>query len=294
MPAIILDGKILAEKIQKKIVKQIQGMLSKNLRAPCLAVIIAGEDPASMTYVCKKRQVCQILGINSKNYDLPSQTSETGLVNLIEQLNVDPNIDGILMQLPLPKHIATEKILETINPAKDVDGFHPYNIGCLAIGAPKFRPCTPKGIMVLLEHYKIQLKGLNAVVVGASNLVGKPMALELLNVGSTVDICHIHTRDLALHVKNADLVISAAGVPNLIKGDWIKNGTIVIDVGFNRLNGGRIRGDVEFEIAKTRAAWITPVPGGVGPMTVAMLMENTLFAYLSQESANKMKEYWKD
>lgn len=278
MSATVINGSLIAAEIQKNIARQVQMLITQGKRAPCLAVIMLGNDPASRTYVCKKRQACAELGITSKNYDLSDQTSEVILIDLIQQLNVDPNIDGILVQLPLPKQIITEKILATINPQKDVDGFHPYNIGCLAIGTPKFRPCTPKGIMVLLQHLKIPLQGLNSVIVGASNLVGKPMAMELLAVGTTVDICHIHTRDLATHVKNADLVIAAAGVPNLIKGEWIKNGAIVIDVGFNHIDGGRIRGDVEFEIAKEKAAWITPVPGGVGPMTVTMLMENTLFA----------------
>ncbi|OGT08073.1 MAG: bifunctional methylenetetrahydrofolate dehydrogenase/methenyltetrahydrofolate cyclohydrolase [Gammaproteobacteria bacterium GWE2_37_16] len=278
MTATIINGIKIAEKIQQDVATGIQKRLTNGLRAPGLVVIIVGDNPASKIYVQKKRQMCAQLGMFSKHYDLPTNTSEQALIELIKQLNIDQTIDGILVQLPLPKHITTEKILEAIHPNKDVDGFHPYNMGRLAMGIPLLRPCTPKGIMALLNNTKISLKGINATIIGASNIVGRPMALELLMAGATVTVCHIFTKDLPSHIRDADLLIAAAGVPNLIKGNWIKEGAIVIDVGFNRLPNGKIVGDVELEIAKEHASWITPVPGGVGPMTVAMLMENTLFA----------------
>jgi len=279
MPAKILDGEKIAEQIYKEISNKIQLLVNNRLRVPGLATILVGENPASELYVFKKSEVCKKLGMNSKAFTLPSTTSEIDLLNLIDKLNANQEIDGILVQLPLPEHINTHLVLERIKPEKDVDGFHPYNVGKLANGNPALRSCTPKGIMTLLSRYDItNFSGIDAVIIGASNIVGKPMALELLNVGCTVSICHIQTKDISRYIKNADLVISAAGVPNLIKGLWIKEKAIVIDVGMNRLPNGQIIGDIEFEKAKEKAAWITPVPKGVGPMTVATLMENTLIA----------------
>jgi methylenetetrahydrofolate dehydrogenase (NADP+) / methenyltetrahydrofolate cyclohydrolase len=278
MQAKIIDGKKIAANLQDKIKVEVEEMTAKGLRAPGLAVVIVGGNAASKIYVGKKRETCKKLGFISKDYNLPIDTSESQLLKLITDLNEDNTIDGILIQLPLPQHINPTKILEQIRPDKDVDGFHPYNIGRLAVGRPLHRPCTPKGIMTLLESTKVPLQGIEAVIIGASNIVGKPMALELLMQNATVKICHIYTQDIKSHIASADLVIAAAGVPHLIKGEWIKNGAIVIDVGINRLVDGKIVGDVEFETAAKHASWITPVPGGVGPMTVATLMENTLFA----------------
>jgi methylenetetrahydrofolate dehydrogenase (NADP+)/methenyltetrahydrofolate cyclohydrolase len=253
--------------------------LRKGLRAPGLAVIIVGENPASKIYVGKKCKTCEKIGIISKSFELPQNTSENELLNLIDTLNNDNNIDGILVQAPLPQQIDFNKVVDSIRPDKDVDGFHPVNVGALAVGRPILESCTPKGVMTMLRRTDIPpLKGLNAVIIGASNIVGKPMALELLIEFCTVTVCHIYTKDISHYIKTADLVISAAGVPSLIKGEWIKPGAIVIDVGINRLPNGKIVGDVDFAAAKERAGWITPVPGGVGPMTVATLMENTLYA----------------
>lgn len=278
MSAKILDGLVIARQLQQKIFEQIQELIITNNRAPTLTVIIVGENPASRIYVNKKRKMCQELGILSHNYDLPESISESELLNLIDELNNNTAIDGILIQLPLPHHINKNKILESIKPNKDVDGFHPYNIGRLLTGNPFMRPCTPKGIMTLLQSTGIELSGQHAVIIGASNIVGKPMSMELVNKNCTVTICNNVTRNLAGLVKQADLVIAAAGQPYLVKGDWIKSGAIVIDVGINRLPDGKLVGDVDFAAAKLRASWITPVPGGVGPMTVIALMENTLYA----------------
>lgn len=278
----IIDGTAIAKNLQLKIASQIQEMLANGLRAPGLAVIIVGENPASKIYVNKKRKICLELGMVSKEYNLPDNLPETDLLELIATLNQDQTIDGILVQLPLPKHIDSNKVLENIRPDKDVDGFHPYNIGKLVIGQPALRPCTPKGIMTLLNSTGIDLKGMNAVVIGASNIVGKPMALELINARCTVTVCRSTTRNLPEVVRLADIVIAATGVPQMVKSDWIKPGAIVIDVGINKSPNGKLVGDVDFEQAKERAGWITPVPGGVGPMTVATLMENTLYsAFLS-------------
>jgi len=278
MIAKIIDGKAIAKQIHETVALKVKQRLVKEMRAPGLAVVIIGSNPASQIYVKSKRQTCEAVGMVSKHYDLPSETSEKSLLDLIDNLNNDNAIDGILIQLPLPQHINANKVLECIRPDKDVDGFHPYNIGCLAVGRPQLRPCTPKGIMTLLQSTEVPLQGLNATIIGASNIVGKPMALELLMVNATVSVCHIFTKDIIPFIREADIVIAAAGVPHLIKGEWIKNGAIVIDVGINRLADGKIVGDVEFDKAKERAGWITPVPGGVGPMTVATLIENTLFA----------------
>jgi len=278
MTAKIIDGKAIAQKLHEDIAKNVKRRVDAGLRAPGLAVVIVGQNPASQIYVKKKRETCEKVGMLSKHYDLPNDVSEAALLELIDKLNNDLVIDGILVQLPLPQHINPNKVLERIRPDKDVDGFHPYNLGCLAIGRPQLRPCTPKGVMTLLKSTDKKLEGINACIIGASNIVGKPMALELLMVNATVTVCHIFTKDIAPFIKQAELVIAAAGVPHLVKGEWIKEGAVVIDVGINRLPDGKIVGDVEYDVAKEKASWITPVPGGVGPMTVATLMENTLYA----------------
>lgn len=257
---------------------RVQQRLAKGKRAPGLAVILVGDNPASQIYVGSKRRACEEVGIVSKSYDLPISTSEEQLLSLIDDLNADNTIDGILVQLPLPAGIDNVKVLERISPDKDVDGFHPYNVGRLCQRSPKLRPCTPRGIITMLERCEINTYGLNAVVVGASNIVGRPMGLELLLAGCTTTITHRFTKDLQKHVENADLVVVAVGKPGFIPGAWIKPGAVVIDVGINRLESGKVVGDVEFDVAVERASWITPVPGGVGPMTVATLIQNTLQA----------------
>lgn len=278
MTAQIIDGKAIAENLLNSIKVRIDQRLQVNKRAPGLAVILVGADPASSIYVRNKRLACKKVGVRSVAYDLPMSTTESELLTLIEQLNQDDTIDGILVQAPLPPQIKDEHVIERISPNKDVDGFHPYNIGRLAVRQPTLRSCTPFGVIKMLQASNINLMGLDAVVVGVSNHVGRPMGLELLLAGCTVTSCHRHTKDLSKIVANADLVVAAAGKPGLIKGDWIKPGAIVIDIGINRLPDGRICGDVDFNAAKERAGWITPVPGGVGPMTVATLMENTLLS----------------
>lgn len=284
MTAQIIDGKAIAEVLLNTIKTRINDRIQANKRAPGLAVILVGGNPASSIYVRNKRLACEKVGIISTAYDLPASTTELELLTLIDQLNADSTVDGILVQLPLPAHINDEHIVERITPGKDVDGFHPYNIGRLAVRQPTLRSCTPFGVIKMLQAMNVNLMGLDAVVVGVSNHVGRPMALELLLAGCTVTSCHRHTKDLGKMIKDADLVIAAAGKPGLVKGEWIKPGSIVIDIGINRLADGSITGDVEFNIAKTRAGFITPVPGGVGPMTVATLMENTLLALELQES----------
>ncbi|MDR1057183.1 MAG: bifunctional methylenetetrahydrofolate dehydrogenase/methenyltetrahydrofolate cyclohydrolase FolD [Coxiellaceae bacterium] len=278
MTANIIDGNNIAKVLQQNISDQIKERKAKGLRIPGLAVIIVGENPASKIYVAKKRKICQELGMFSQDHNLPESTSETELLNLINSLNQDNTIDGILVQLPLPKQIRSNKVLENILPDKDVDGFHPYNLGKLSIGQPILQPCTPKGIMTLLKSTGVDLKGMNAVVIGASNIVGKPMAMELINARCTVTICRSTTQNLPSVVRQADIIVVATGVAQMVKGDWIKKGAIVIDVGINKLPNGRLVGDVDFDQAKEYASWITPVPGGVGPMTVATLMENTFHA----------------
>ena len=285
MTAQIIDGKAIAATLLDSIKLRIDARLKVNMRAPSLAVVLIGGDPASAIYVRNKRLACEKVGIKSLAYDLPSSTSEAELLKLIKQLNEDKTVDGILVQSPLPAHIKDEHIIEKISPDKDVDGFHPYNIGRLAVRQPTLRSCTPFGVIKLLQAANIPLMGLDAVVVGVSNHVGRPMALELLLAGCTVTSCHRHTKDLAKAIMQADLVVAAAGKPGLIKGEWIKPGAIVIDIGINRLADGSIAGDVDFNAAKERAAYITPVPGGVGPMTVATLMENTLLALELSEAA---------
>ena len=284
MTAQIIDGKAIANILLDNVRARINQRLESNKRAPGLAVILLGSDPASAIYVRNKRLACEKVGIRSVAYDIPASTSEAELLKLIHQLNQDDEIDGILVQSPLPSHIKDERVIESISPNKDVDGFHPYNIGRLAVRQPTLRSCTPYGVIKMLEATDINLIGLDAVVVGVSNHVGRPMALELLLAGCTVTSCHRHTKDLSKVVSQADLIVAAVGKAGLIKGEWIKPGAIVIDIGINRLADGSICGDVDFNVAKTRASWITPVPGGVGPMTVATLLENTLVALESSEA----------
>jgi methylenetetrahydrofolate dehydrogenase (NADP+)/methenyltetrahydrofolate cyclohydrolase len=278
MSAQIIDGKATAARLREQVKQQVAAHLAQGRRVPGLAVILVGNDPASEVYVASKRRDCAEVGIRSFAHDLPAETTQGDLLTLIDQLNEDPAVDGILVQLPLPRHIDTERVIERIHPDKDVDGFHPYNVGRLALRLPVLRPCTPRGVMVLLESTGLPIKGLDALVVGASNIVGRPMALELLLAGCTVTVTHRFTKDLQAHVERADLVVVAVGKPGLVKGEWIKPGAIVVDVGINRLPDGKLVGDVDFERARTRAGWITPVPGGVGPMTRALLLQNTLEA----------------
>ena len=280
MPARVIDGKALAAEIRDGIRLKVAARLRENRRAPGLAVVLVGSDPASKIYVRNKRLACKEAGFISSAFDLPADTSQAALLELVDKLNADPAIDGILVQLPLPVHIRTETIIERIHPDKDVDGFHPYNVGRLAQRVPLLRPCTPYGIIKLLEKYGETFTSRHAVVVGASNIVGRPMALELLLAGATVSICHRFTpeTDLEKLVRTANILVVAVGKPRLIPGAWIKPGATVVDVGMNRLANGKLVGDVEFESARKRAAMITPVPGGVGPMTVTMLLNNTLTA----------------
>lgn len=289
MSARIIDGKSIAQTIRSEVADKVKQRINAGKRAPGLAVILVGDNPASQIYVGSKRRACEEVGFISRSYDLPDTTSEADLLNLIDQLNADNTIDGILVQLPLPAGIDNVKVLERIHPDKDVDGFHPYNIGRLCQRAPKLRPCTPRGIVTLLERCNIPMNGLNAVIIGASNIVGRPMSLELLLAGCTTTVTHRFTKDLRFHVEHADLVVVAVGKPNFIPGEWIKPGAIVIDVGINRLESGKVVGDVDFEAASQRAEWISPVPGGVGPMTVATLIQNTLQAceeYHDPETGN--------
>lgn len=278
MAARILDGKSIADQLIQDIRRQVEERRSAGRRVPGLAVILLGSDPASSIYVRNKHRACDAAGVLSVSHDLPAETSQADLLALIRQLNDDPTVDGILVQAPLPTHIDSETVVETIRPDKDVDGFHPYNIGRLAMRLPTLRSCTPYGVMRLLETTGEPLRGKHAVVVGASNHVGRPMALELLMAGCTVTVCHSATRDLPGHVGQADIVVAAVGKPEMVKGAWIREGALVVDVGINRLDDGRLAGDVEFAVARERAGWITPVPGGVGPMTVATLLQNTLEA----------------
>lgn len=278
MTAHIIDGKAIAANIRQKVREGVEQRLAHGKRAPGLAVILVGDNPASEVYVASKRKACAEAYILSRSHDLPDGITQAELLALIDELNDDPAIDGILVQLPLPAHIDTETVIERIRPDKDVDGFHPYNVGRLALRLPALRPCTPHGVMTLLKSTGQPLKGQEAVVIGASNIVGRPMSLELLLAGCTVTICHRFTRELQSHVARADILVVAVGKPGFIKGEWIKPGATVVDVGINRLPDGKIVGDVEFAPAAERAAWITPVPGGVGPMTVATLLQNTLGA----------------
>lgn len=278
MTAQIIDGKAIAAQLKSEMTALVKEKIAAGAPQPSLAVILVGDDPASNIYVRNKRQASEEVGLRSIYHHLPATVSQADLLQLITSLNQDSTVNGILVQLPLPKHIDAEEVLERIQPEKDVDGFHAYNLGRLAQRRPLMRPCTPQGVMILLNHINQIYKGKHAVVVGASNIVGRPMALELLIAGSTVTICHRFTKDLADYIKQADLLITAVGKPGLIHGEWIKPGATVVDIGITRLPNGKLTGDVEFDIAKERAAWITPVPGGVGPMTVAVLLKNTLIA----------------
>ena len=278
MSAQIIDGKQIAQNVREKVAVGVKARIDEGKRAPRLAVVLVGFDPASQVYVRNKKNACKEVGIESVSYDLPAETTQQQLLDLVDELNGDANIDGILVQLPLPGHLEANEILERIRPEKDVDGFHPFNLGRLAQRLPALRPCTPKGVMTLLQSTGEPIRGKDAVIVGASNIVGRPMTLELLLAGCTTTTTHRFTKDLASHVQRADIVVVGVGKPVLVKGEWIKPGAIVIDVGINRLEDGRLVGDVDYDVAAQRAGWITPVPGGVGPMTVATLMENTLEA----------------
>lgn len=278
MTAQLIDGKAIAQSIRQQLKQKVTARQAAGQRIPGLAVILVGADPASQVYVGSKRKACEEVGFISRSYDLPESTSEEELLALIDSLNEDAAIDGILVQLPLPEHIKESKVIERIRPDKDVDGFHPYNVGRLAQRIPVLRSCTPMGIMTLIKSTGVDTYGLDAVVVGASNIVGRPMTLELLLAGCTTTTCHRFTKDLKDKVSRADLLVVAVGKPGFIPGSWIKPGAIVIDVGINRLDNGRLVGDVDFDLACERASHITPVPGGVGPMTIASLLENTLFA----------------
>jgi len=282
MTAKILDGKAVAAKERQKSAARAADFLSRFGRAPGLAVVKVGDDPASAVYVRNKRKACEECGIASFAHDLPADTTRQELLGMIARLNADDAVDGILLQLPLPKGLDSTEIMDTIDPAKDVDGFHPTNTGLLAQKRPGLRPCTPWGVMRLLKDAAIDVTGLRAVVVGASNIVGRPMALELLLARATVTVCHTGTRDLQGEVERAELVVAAVGKPAYIPGIWIRDGAVVIDVGINRLPDGKLAGDVEYAPAAARASWITPVPGGVGPMTIAMLLSNTVDAALAR------------
>ena len=275
MVASIIDGKAIAAQMRKDIAAEVAALASKGI-TPGLAVVLVGEDPASRVYVSMKEKACAETGIFSDEHKLSADTSEVELLALIDKLNQDRRIDGILVQLPLPEHIDEAKVLEAIAPTKDVDGFHPYNVGRLVTGNPLFRPCTPYGVMKMLEKTGVNLKGKEVVVVGRSNIVGKPVALMCLAQHATVTLCHSRTADLPSKVRQADVVIAAVGRPEMIKGDWIKAGAVVIDVGVNRVGEKKLVGDVDFVAASERASAITPVPGGVGPMTITMLLYNTL------------------
>jgi methylenetetrahydrofolate dehydrogenase (NADP+)/methenyltetrahydrofolate cyclohydrolase len=273
----LIDGKELSQKIRKNVKKEIEILESVGV-TPGLAVILVGDDPASKTYVSMKEKACEEAGIYSIVHKMPTSISQEKILEILDMINKNDYIDGILVQLPLPKHIDTDEIINAINPRKDVDGFHPFNVGRLVSGLDSFVPCTPLGVMKMFDEYGIDVKGKDVCVVGASNIVGKPMLNLLLNAGATVDICHIFTKDLKAHTKEADIIIVGVGKPNLIKEDMVKEGAIVIDIGINRLESGKLVGDVDFENVAPKCSHITPVPGGVGPMTIAMLLENTLKA----------------
>lgn len=285
MPATIIDGKAIAGEIQAEIAEAIRRRISGGLRAPGLATILVGRDSASQIYVRNKRRACDAVGIVSFDHDLSTETSQADLLALIDELNGTEEVDGILVQLPLPGHIDETAVIEQILPTKDVDGFHPYTVGRLSQRIPVLRPCTPQGIMVLLERSGVNLLGQNVVIVGASNHVGRPLALEMLLAGATTTVCHRFTTNLEAHVRCADVLCVAVGKAKLIPGAWIKRGATVVDIGISRLGDGRLSGDVDFEAARDRAGMITPVPGGVGPMTVATLLSNTVYAAELRSSA---------
>ena len=276
MSATIIDGKQIAADLKESIRQEVESRVEKGLRRPGLAVVLVGDDPASAVYVNSKRKSCEAAGFVSKAFIKPASMTQEDLFTLIDELNADNEIDGILVQLPLPEHINGDEVIERIIPEKDVDGFHPYNVGRLALRMPLLRSCTPKGIMTMLEKTGIDLVGKDAVIIGQSNIVGRPMALELLAARCTITVCHSRTKDLEDKVSGADIVVAAVGIPNFVPGSWIKEGAVVIDVGINRLDNGKLVGDVDYHTAAEKASLITPVPGGVGPMTVATLLENTL------------------
>ncbi|KXO11592.1 MULTISPECIES: bifunctional methylenetetrahydrofolate dehydrogenase/methenyltetrahydrofolate cyclohydrolase FolD [Marinobacter] len=278
MSAKLINGKEIAVRVRQQVAAGVQARKAKGLRAPGLAVVLVGNDPASHVYVGNKRKACDEAGILSLSYDLPEDTSQAALEALIDELNENPAVDGILVQLPLPSHLDADPILVKIRPDKDVDGFHPYNIGRLMQRKPCLRPCTPAGVITLLDSIGTPYKGQHAVIVGASNIVGRPMSMELLLKGATTTVCHRFTGNLEKFVGEADILIAAVGKPGIIKGEWVKPGATVIDVGINRMDDGKLCGDVDFAAAAERASYITPVPGGVGPMTIATLLENTLYA----------------
>lgn len=278
MTAQLIDGKHISQQIIEQVKRRVDARRDRGKRAPGLAVVRVGEDPASRIYVRNKLKACERCGVNSVSHEVPDTVSQPDLLALIDSLNDDPVVDGILVQLPLPDHIDSDAVTDGIDPSKDVDGFHPYNIGRLMLGLGGLRPCTPRGVMTLLQHTGITIDGMDAVILGRSNIVGRPMALELLHAGATITVCHSRTRELPKKVARSDLIVAALGKPRFVQGSWVKSGATVIDVGINRLDDGSLAGDVDFEAASKRAAWITPVPGGVGPMTVASLLENTLQA----------------
>ena len=278
MSAQILDGKKIAGEIREQIHQEVEQLLAAGHRQPGLAVVQVGDDPASSVYVRNKHNACDKAGILSIKHNLSVETTEETLLSLVDELNEDATVDGILVQLPLPDHIDPETVIERIHPDKDVDGFHPYNMGRLALKMPLLRPCTPKGVMTLLERTGIPLEGKEAVIVGASNIVGRPMTLELLSARCTTTTCHSKTADLEAHVRRAEVLVVGVGIPNFIPGEWVRDGAVVIDVGINRLEDNTLTGDVDYEGAFQHASWITPVPGGVGPMTIATLLQNTLKA----------------
>lgn len=286
MTARILDGKAVALATRRRLRKEVDALISSGARRPGLAVVLVGANPASEIYVRHKREACREVGIETTAYELPADTEPAELDYLMDRLNAQNNVDGILVQLPLPGQFNPDNIIERIDPAKDVDGFHPYNVGRLAQRIPTLRSCTPKGIMRLLESIGEPFKGRHHVIVGASNIVGRPLALELLLAGATVTVCHKFTADLRDDVAMADVLIVAVGRHGIVPGEWIKPGATVIDVGMNRKENGKLVGDMDFDAASARAGWITPVPGGVGPMTVAMLLENTLEACRARQKDN--------
>lgn len=277
MTATIIDGKAVAAQMEEEMKAEVEELVTSGTR-PGLAVVLVGEDPASKVYVGRKQKACERLGIASFEYRLPAETTESELLALVDELNTRSDVHGILVQLPLPKHMDSKNVLVRLDRSKDVDGFHPLNVGCLFLDQSPLPPCTPAGIMELLQRLGVKLEGKHAVVVGRSNIVGKPVAMMLLRENATVTICHSRTVDLPGVCRSADVLVAAVGRPEMVKGDWIKPGAVVIDVGVNRLEGGKLVGDVEFEAAAERASAITPVPGGVGPMTIAMLMKNTICA----------------
>lgn len=287
MSARILDGKRIAQELMERIGRRVAERVARNLDVPGLAVVLVGDDAGSSVYVRNKRKACHQVGFRSFDFDLPASTTQEELIALIDRLNADPAVHGILVQSPLPEHIDEDALVDRIDPGKDVDGFQAVNVGRLALRRFGLRPCTPRGVMTLLGHTDRPVRGQHAVVVGVSNHVGRPLALELLIAGCTTTCCHKFTRDLESFVRQADIVIVAVGRPGLVKGEWIKPGAVVVDVGINRLEDGRLVGDVDFATAAERASWITPVPGGVGPMTVATLLENTLEAAEAREAAQQ-------